>query len=101
MNPARIRAALVPSSVREIEGGRLEEHRALEDEGQRVTKEVRLTLADGLERRWREDVRLYEHAKMAGMLAERGFEVVNLQGDFGDVPFAEDSPRQLVTVKRR
>lgn len=101
MNPARIRAALVPESLRAVEGGRLEERRALEEGGNRVTKAVRLVLADGSERRWREDVRLYEHTLVRSMLAARGLEVVAVQGDFADVPFDEDASRQLLHVKRR
>ena len=100
MNPARIRAALVPASSREVEGGVLEERRALADGGRRVTKDVRLVLADGGERRWREDVRMYEHGELVELLRARGLEVTRVEGDFDGTHFGPDAPRQLVHLRR-
>lgn len=98
MNPDRIRAALVPESVRETEAGRLEERRALE--GSRVTKEVRLTAPDGTEKRWREDVRMYAHDELRGLVGERGFEVVSLEGDFTGAQYGPEAERQLVGLRK-
>jgi SAM-dependent methyltransferase len=100
MNPARIRAALVPSSSREVEGGRLEERRALTDGGRRVTKEVTLTLTGAEPRRWREDVRMYELAEITRLAAARGLEVTRVDGDFGATPFGAGAPRQMVHLRR-
>jgi SAM-dependent methyltransferase len=100
MNPARIRAGLVPASSREVEGGVLEERRALADGGRRVTKEVRLIAPDGGERRWREDVRMYEHAELLAMTSARGLQLTRVEGDFDGAAFGPSAPRQLLHLTR-
>lgn len=100
MNPARIRAGLVPTSSREVEGGVLEERRALVDGGRRVTKEVRLVSPDGTSRSWREDVRMYEHEDILELTSVRGLELVGLVGEFDGSPFGPDSSRQLLHLRR-
>lgn len=100
MNPARVRATLVPSSSREVQAGRLEERRALVDGGRRVTKEVRLVAPDGGERRWREDVRMYEPAEVRELVAARGLAWLRVEGGFDGAPFGESSDRQLVFLRR-
>jgi len=100
MNPARIRASLVPSSSREVEGGVLEERRALEEGGRRVTKQVRLIAPDGGERRWREDVRMYEPEELAAMTSARGLRVTRVEGDFDGSAFGPSAPRQLLHLTR-
>ncbi len=100
MNPARIRASLVPSSSRRVEGGRLEEHRSLADGGRRVTKQVRFVGADGSQRRWNEDVRMYEPEEIGPMALDRGFAIVRVDGDFDGTTFDDQAPRQLILLRR-
>lgn len=100
MNPDRIRAGLVPHSVRAGEGFELEERRALADGGRRVTKEVELRLADGGVRRWREDVRMYASGEVRALLAGRGVVVEALRGDFADEEFDRESARMIVLARR-
>ena len=101
MNPARVRNHLQPTSRTERGGYVLYEERRLEEGGQRVTKAVRMVAADGSEKRWKEDVRLYELEDMRPALERRGIEIERVFGDFGELPFAEDSPRQILVARKR
>ena len=100
MNPARIRAGLVPRSRTERDGVVLVEERRLSDDGRRVVKDVRLEGAGVLPRSWREDVRLYEPAEFDALCARAGLAVVGREGDFGPEPFSAASPRQIVWTRR-
>jgi SAM-dependent methyltransferase len=98
MNPARVRATLVPESRLERGTLAIHERRALEHGGTRVVKEVRLVSAEG-ERGWREDVRLYAPDELDDLLAAAGLRRVRTEGDFDGRPFAAGSPeppRQIV-----
>lgn len=101
MNPARVRATLVPESSSERDGLVLRERRSLARDARRVRKDVTLTRADGSERVWREDVRLYEPAEIAAQLASAGLELLRTEGDFDGAPFGPETPRQLVWARRR
>jgi SAM-dependent methyltransferase len=100
MNPAQIRASLVPSSRRRVNGSVLDERRSLEDGGRRVVKQVRLVRADGSERSWRESVRMYEPAEIADLLRARDFELEQTHGGFDASPFTATSDRQIVRALR-
>lgn len=101
MNPARIRATLVPESLTERGRYELHERRRLTEDGRRVVKDVTLRRrdADG-ERRWREDVRLYEPDELATLLAGAGLRVERTLGDFDGAPFTAESPRQIGWARR-
>ena len=97
MNPARVRATLVPESSTRRGGLEIHERRALV--GKRVVKDVELRPADGRGRGWREDVRLYEPAELDGLLARAGLGHLRSEGDFGGAPLDAESPRQLVWAR--
>ena len=101
MNPARIKSHLVPESRTERDGYLMLEKRALTQAGQRVTKEVTLVDRSGREKRWHEDVRLYEPAEIRALLASRGVRVEAQAGDFGGEALGPESPRQLVLARRQ
>lgn len=101
MNPARVRAMLVPESTSARGGMVLVERRSLARGARRVRKEVTLTRADGSARAWREDVRLYEPAEIAALLAEAGLELLRSEGDFDGSAFGPETPRQIVWARRR
>lgn len=101
MNPARVRATLVPESRTERNQLVLVERRSLARDEPRVRKEVTLTRADGTRREWREDVRLYEPNEVAALLASAGLEYLRHEGDFDGSAFGPEAPRQLVWGRRR
>ena len=100
MNPAAVRAGVVPHSREERGGVVLEGRRALADDGRRITKEVRLTLADGAVRTWREDVRMYEPGELDSLLRARGLDVLERRGDLAGGSFGRDALRQVVIARR-
>lgn len=100
MNPARIRAHLVPASETRRDGLVIVERRSLEAGGSRVVKEVELSLDDGRRRSWREDVRMYDPDEIAALLAAAGFDIVRTYGDFGPVDFSAEAERQLLVARR-
>lgn len=95
MNPARVRATLVPESRSERDAAVLEERRLLTDGGRVVTKHVVLRSVDG-EREWDERVRLYEPSEIAALLSDVGLRVERTAGDFDGTPWSPSSARQLV-----
>ena len=99
MNPARIRAGLVPASEREQGGVRLIERRALKEEGRRVTKQVRMEHPDGRVESWHEDVRMYEPDEIGALLQRRGITVEATFGSFEGARFDAESERQLVLAR--
>lgn len=100
MNPDRIRETLVPRSSTQRGEFRLDEERALADGGRRVVKHVTITHADGRERSWREDVRMYAADEIRALLAERGVEATQVDGGFGGEPSGPRAPRQIVRARR-
>ncbi len=100
MNPARVRAALVPESRTRRGGLEIHEQRRLESGGTRVVKDVSLRAADQSEHRWREDVRLYEPEEVALLLARSGLWHLRTEGDFDGRVFDSGSARQIVWARR-
>jgi len=101
LNPARVRAELVPESRSERGGLVILERRSLDRAGTRVVKEVCLREPGGTERRWREDVRLYERAELEDLLARSALTCQGFEGDFDGRASAPDAPRQIVWARKR
>jgi SAM-dependent methyltransferase len=99
MNPARVRATLVPESCTRHGVFEVHERRRLERGGTRVVKDVRLAGESGGERAWREDVRLYEPAELAALLAAAGLRAARTEGDFDGRAFGPEAPRQIVWAR--
>jgi len=100
MNAGRVRSQLVPESLTRRDGLELHERRHLTPDGRRVVKQVLLRGMDGRERRWHEDVRLFEPEEIDGLLRAAGLEPESREGDFHGRPFDEQAPRQLVRARR-
>lgn len=100
MNPARVRAKLVPESHTRRGGLEILERRRLTHGGARVVKDVSLRAADGGERCWHEDVRLYDAGELAELLPAAGLELLRSEGDFDGRPFEPGSARQIVWARR-
>jgi len=101
MNPAFVRAGLRAESRRADDRGQLREVRELTEDGRRVTKTVELRAAAGTTRRWREDVRLYEHGEVEALLSRRGLQLASAWGGFDGSSFSEGSERMLLCAIRR
>lgn len=101
MNPARVKATLVPESRTRRGALEILERRWLERDGTRVVKDVQVRNDDGDERRWREDVRLYEPGELELLLAENGLVLTRCEGDFDGRPFTPDALRQIVWARKR
>jgi SAM-dependent methyltransferase len=100
MNPARVRATLVPFTRTQRDGRILEERRALADGGRRVRKDVLLVERDGSERRWHEDVRLYETDELELLFGRAALRLERVEGDFDGRPAAREAPRHVVWARR-
>ena len=61
-----------------------------------MVKEVIFRSADGDERRWHEDVRLYDSRELAQLLSATGLSLVRIEGDFDGRPLDSCSTRQIV-----
>jgi SAM-dependent methyltransferase len=101
MNPPFVRSTLVARSETERSGVTIQEHRTLLDGGRRVQKEVRIVSADGSSSVWREDVRLYEAADLAGWLSDAGLDAREAFGDLAGSDLGPASPRQVLLARRR
>lgn len=101
MNPARIRATLVPESRTERGELVIDERRRLEDGGRVVAKDVRLSRRGSAERSWTERVRMYELAELDALLAGAGLERSAVSGDFDATPASASAARQIVFARRR
>ena len=102
MNPVRVRAGLVPHTVEERAGRRLESRRALADGGRRVVKSVEMTSPEGDVKRWEESVRMFEPAELDRHLEAAGLSCEARAGDFSGEAFdADRAERQIVLARRR
>lgn len=99
MNPAYVRARLVPYSRSERGGALLVESRSLSAGGQLVVKDVELHNESGIVR-WREEVRLYEPEEILRWLDAAGLRQNAVYGDFDGSALAAGSSRQLVLAQR-
>jgi hypothetical protein len=99
MNPARVRAALVPSSRRQAADFELSEERRFSGDGRRVIKDVTLRDARG-ERAWREDVRSTSPRSSIACAERWALRSSGRDGDFGERAFDDRSPRQIVWLRR-
>jgi len=100
MNPARIRAGLVPRSRTERDGFVVIEERSLEDGDRRVVKHVTKVLASGERRSWTESVRMYELDEMRALLDARGLRIESVDGGFEGESAGPAAPRQILRARR-
>ncbi len=100
MNPERVRGRLVAESRTRRGALEVVETRRLERGATRIVKEVCLRERGGRERRWREDVRLYERPELEALLAASSLALLRVEGDFDGSASAADAPRQIVWARR-
>ncbi|WP_339178929.1 methyltransferase domain-containing protein [Paenibacillus sp. FSL R5-0701] len=101
MNTAYVTRHLVPHSVREDEGQRIEEFRKIEDGF--VQKEIRITdTTSGHEPRvYQERVKLYTRDQLSQMLSAAGLRVDQVHGGYDEEKYDEQTSPRMIFVGRR
>ncbi|WP_134682950.1 class I SAM-dependent methyltransferase [Brevibacillus migulae] len=101
LNPAYVKANLIPESTKEIEGLYIEETRWIEDGY--VKKKIVVKDAEADEpREYMEQVRLFEADEMKAMLVEAGFTAIQLFGDYTYTGFdSQRSPRMIFFAHKK
>lgn len=97
LNPAHVRANLVPHSDREINGHRIQEMRVLVEN--RVEKTIDLVRPDGEHVTYHERVKLYELEWFERHLKVAGLELQVVYGDYDKGQYDVDSPRMIMIGK--
>ncbi len=100
MDAETVRRDLVPRTERESGGARLVEVRTLSADGRRVEKSVVLG-APGVERRWRESVRLYSPGEVEAMASAAGLSAAGRFGGHGPEPWRSGGTPRCVLLLRR
>ncbi len=99
LNADRVRESLEASDERVVEGQRVIQDRALEDDGRIVRKQIRIS-AEGEEPRvFMERVRLYEAEELESMLSEQRLEPVARFGGYDGAPPSSESPRVIILAQ--
>ncbi|WP_336765415.1 class I SAM-dependent methyltransferase [Paenibacillus sp. USHLN196] len=101
MNTAYVTRHLVPHSVREDEGQRIEEFRKIEEGF--VQKEIRITdTASGHEPRvYQERVKLYTKDQLSELLSEAGLQVDQVHGGYDEEKYDEQASPRMIFVGHR
>lgn len=101
MNTAYVTRHLVPHSVREDEGQRIEEYRKIEEGF--VQKEIRITdTASGHEPRvYQERVKLYTKDQLSELLSEAGLQVDQVHGGYDEEKYDEQASPRMIFVGHR
>jgi SAM-dependent methyltransferase len=92
LNPAAVRARLVPCERLEVRGGEVEVTRSVSADGHHVSKVIQT--GDG--RRFTERVRLFEPEEIEAMLGQAGLTVRHRFGDYDASPLLPGSPRTIL-----
>jgi SAM-dependent methyltransferase len=100
LNKYSVIANLVPSDSK-VEGDvEIVQERTYNQENERVEKKITIH-SDGVVREYCESVRLYTLDEMNVLLARTGLELLETYGDFDGSPFTPESPRLILTGKRK
>lgn len=92
LNPAVVRARLVPCERIAVQGREVEVTRAVSADGHYVSKTIRTTEGQ----RFVERVRLFEPREMEAMLRNAGVQVGRRFGDYDASPLLPGSPRTIL-----
>ncbi|KKO54298.1 class I SAM-dependent methyltransferase [Paenibacillus sp. DMB20] len=100
LNPAYVERHLVPESVRESEGQRIEEKRTI-DNGY-VKKAIAISDLDGGEpRHYQERVKLYTRDEFKMMIEEVGLRIDQIHGSYDGEAYEPESSPRMIFVGRR
>jgi SAM-dependent methyltransferase len=99
LNAEQVRANLEPRDERMVDGKRVIQLRELVDGGRRVEKRIRIR-GMGVEEDFVERVRLYDAAKLEGLLGSVGLRVEARFGDYGGGAAGPTAPREILLARR-
>ena len=99
LNPEHVIATLVPHETHTTDGLTVTQSRALDPEGKRVLKEIRIT-GDGEPREYQESVRLYQKEELDSMFQEAGFRTVELYRNYYLEPWTPETPRTILVAQK-
>ncbi len=100
MNRERTLAALVPRSIDERDGRRLEQRRRFRSDVERVEKTVEITEPSGDVVTWTESVRVFRPDEISRWLTEAGGVVVDVLGSFAGAAFDQHMSERMIIVTR-
>ena len=100
LNPSYLRRNLAARSERTVDGLRITENRRIE--GGFVRKEITLCGPEGRERKYREQVRLYELDDFRSMFGKAGLRLESVYGRYDGSPYdPAASPRMIMIGARK
>ena len=98
LNASRVRRTLLISDRKYVASRLVEQRRRISADGLYVEKAIAVA---GVDRIFYERVRLYEPAELVNMLAESGFTIRQLFGDYQGNPWHPDSARALLITQKQ
>jgi SAM-dependent methyltransferase len=99
-NPRLVTSSLVPFDKSTINGMTVTQIREVDWQAQRIIKHVEIT-RDGVTKKYRESVRLYDKADLVWMMLDAGFTVENTFGGYTLEPWVESSARTIVVARKK
>jgi SAM-dependent methyltransferase len=100
LNPAQVRATLVPESTRDQDGFTIQETRWIDEARGRVNKTTVVTRGEELITRSSESVQLYDCETLCTMLATAGLRVDQVSGGYDDAAYDTTQPRMILIGTR-
>ena len=101
LNPAQVRAGLVPESRREYGGLDIRERRWIDEAGQRVNKRIEVFEAGACVLDTTESVRLYALEELEDFFADAGLAIARVYGDYDGAPHGGGKPRTIIIGMRK
>lgn len=100
MNPDYALAHLEPVSVSAAAGMKMVQRRRYDAVRGKIVKTITVSIGDGPERSWKEEVRLYRSETIEGFLRRHHLVPVDWYGDFTGKPFGAGSPRMIALARK-
>jgi SAM-dependent methyltransferase len=99
LNPGYIRQNLVPYSERKVNDLTIVETRKII--GKKVLKDIIIKQDGKIDRKYEEQVNLFEFEEMKKMLNQTNLQVTNVYGDLNESPYDQvNSPRMIIIGKK-
>ena len=100
MNPDYALSRLEPVTVSAAAGMKMVQRRRYDSVRGKIVKTITISIGEGPERSWREEVRLYRRETLLEYFSAARLEVVDWFGDFDGNPYQPGSPR-LIGLARK